>query len=457
MPWEDHNRLTRGALTIEICIRIAEQTGVITRTTGKALRATLAGGVAAGTGIVSREAYNLIRNAIPNFAAVRKEAMKRPNELGIDVNGNVKRPRFRGGESEGDSVPSLGDLLPDTQGTPRSESQASRDQSQRSDRARGHGTMNEDGDEPMGLMATSTNQVGNKVSKETPVSIYPTLTYGLQETHTTILPYKTFCMVNVPVGGNGTKLELRMNSPYDPFITTVSATTIVGAGPGSGVYGEAVVTQNQGATWGAKTDFPLIPTSGQGDSPAWRQYFSQLYEYYTVLGCKYKIIMKNPVGSIGGGVLVAYEFDSYVSQTGNVLPDMTLGQLYQQKGISYETINPMASQYPNTNTKIIEGQYQPGDCKRNIRNDGDVQLWTKTGTAQVPTLTESLHMRFYRDPLTTTIDTYVVGLNIEIQMDYIVQFKDLRVGARYPSTGASTITQTLPAQAYMIQGGTIVP
>ena len=46
----------------------------------------------------------------------------------------------------------------------------------------------EGGDEPMAL-ARIGNGGMNSVSKETPISSYPNLSYGLPETHTTIIPW----------------------------------------------------------------------------------------------------------------------------------------------------------------------------------------------------------------------------------------------------------------------------
>ena len=49
---------------------------------------------------------------------------------------------------------------------------------------------NDSGDPEPAAARASASSGGNQVSKETQISIPPTLTYGLQETHTTILPWR---------------------------------------------------------------------------------------------------------------------------------------------------------------------------------------------------------------------------------------------------------------------------
>ena len=106
----------------------------------------------------------------------------------------------------------------------------------------------------------------------------------------------------------------------------------------------------------------------------------------------------------------------------------------------------------NKNKTVIEGRWKPGDTKRNIINDGDVKLWTSTGSVSVaggasddgasPTMTEVCTLNFWRAPLAYSA---ALGCNIQIELKYIVQFKDLRQQARYPNTVTTNqdIVQTL--------------
>ena len=99
---------------------------------------------------------------------------------------------------------------------------------------------------------------------------------------------------------------------------------------------------------------------------------------------------------------------------------------------------------------VIRGTYKPGQAKRNIVNDGDVKTWTATSTT-LPNLKEILTLNFWQDPFfnATAYTNYGNAANdspadqgvtlegtcdIEINLKYIVQFKDLKQQARYPNT-----------------------
>lgn len=316
-------------------------------------------------------------------------------------------------------------------------------------------------DVPMGEARAGTLAMSggaSKVSKETPVSPYPTLNYGLQETHTTILPYRSYC--SLVLGGNSTlnyagqKLELRLNGIWDPIITNIETTF---NGTTNGFYSVPIIQASGSAARTNNGSFPIVmgtdPITGEG--PAWRAYWARFYQYYTVLGCKYKICISSADANNTSELLIGYEYDGYTSSSGNVLPDATLGELFALKGIKYAKVQPKGTDsLTDGKDTIIEGEYTPGQVRRNIQNDGDVKLWTSTETAAVPTYTESLHMRFYKAPLNAESASTISAANIEIQMDYIVQFKDLKTTARYPITGATAISPSLPTDALVVSSGT---
>ena len=214
-------------------------------------------------------------------------------------------------------------------------------------------------------------------------------------------------------------------------------------------------------TFGTYT-FPLEHTAGASinDGPAWRDYWAEIYEKYAVIGCKYKIIIKN--ACLGNrAFLVAYEMDSYKNgSTGNKMPDAPYANIVQFKGIKYKNVDPYSVDNTGNYTAIIEGTYKPGDVRRNIQNDGDVKLWYDTASNQIPDFIESMHLRFYRDPLCnggTAGATPFFAANVEINLDFIVQYKDLKEPARYPlTTGQTALTQSVPVDALINNTGTSV-
>lgn len=141
----------------------------------------------------------------------------------------------------------LGDLIPDStrRGTKRTREEAGL-------------PIDMDGDPEApteSAMVARGSGPGNTVSKETPVSPYPSLSYGLQETHTTILPWVGWltaggCDKNTP-----NQLKIRMNSPWDMIDVT---TTTIGSTDGGrlttkGIYNSPLDTDSRISTSGTNT------------------------------------------------------------------------------------------------------------------------------------------------------------------------------------------------------------
>lgn len=315
------------------------------------------------------------------------------------------------------------------------------------------------GDDPMGEEAAVARIGGggpNSVSKETPISPYPSLTFGLQETHTTILPWTAWLSVSLPqwTVNTQTQMKMRMNSPYDMLESTLQTAPGVGAAPTvNGLYGYPFDRTGKRVNNG-NVAFPQTIASGAnaGERPQWRDYWAQMYDFYTVLGCEYKITLMNPSDSQGQNLIVGTEYDSYsatATSTGNVMPVCSIADAMGFKGMRWDVI---MSNSPDQDQSIatIKGRYKPGQTKRNIINDGDVKTWTAIGS--VPNLTESLVLNFWRAPLQYYDGAGIAAeatqphcLNMQVELKYIVQYKDLKLQARYPNraTTGQTITQIL--------------
>lgn len=346
-----------------------------------------------------------------------------------------------------DSIPDLSDLLPS---------------------GSGNGAMDIDnGQDPPQAEARMSSGPGNPQSKETLVSPYPTLPFGLQETHTTILPW-TGWVSAVNLDYSAVNLRLRMNGLAPISTTTING--ISGSEPSKGIWaGKA--EDNDNPNFSATRTFPTnYATSNQ---VAWSGYWAKLYQQYTVLGCEYKVIIKNarsnqqPIIATSADVdpsptvnlqwattqalpedrsaTVAYEFDSSTSgDAGNIIPDgANYRHLQQWKGINWENI-------PAGATIIIQGRYKPGQIKRMVLNDGDVKTWYATNGNNstgwtAPALKDDLNLMFFKHPFAQCADG-VVHCNIEIQLKWIVQFKDLVSEGRYPAA-QTNITHGIPNDA----------
>jgi len=293
----------------------------------------------------------------------------------------------------------------------------------------------------------------NSVSKETPISPYPTLTYGLQETHTTILPWCAYMSSVGMTHSAPNVLEFRMTQPHDILSTELSTL----AAAGTWVQANYNVPYNGSLTRDTATaaEFPATIQNGTfvGEMASWWTFWRKQYEYYTVLGCEWEITIDCPVQDRGAEIALAWDYNSHTDTagaSGNKTPqDQSLIRFKQYKGINWVNI-PCSTDGPfGQSMKTLSGHYKPGQAKRNIQNDGDVKTWVATnngGTAASPTLKEFLTLYLYRHELAYLKPaTKLPGVNIQVKLKYIVQFKDLLQNARYPNTTSTDFSLTIDA------------
>lgn len=298
-----------------------------------------------------------------------------------------------------------------------------------------------DGDVQMAEARASGGSGPSSVSKETPISNYPSLTYGLQETHTTILPWTGWLTaVKGPSSNNWIpqQLKIRMNTPYDMLDVAIRADP--GDGTSFGNEGFYAVPSTTGAAQATGARYPERFTTNNTEAterPAWRNFWASIYDFYTVLGCEYQITIKNPHTTAGFNMLCGVQYDTYsdtATSTGNVMPLTRLSEVMAFKNIKWYPIwCNNSNDVERSNITVISGSYKPGQAKRNIVNDGDVKTWTATGTT-LPTLKEILTLNFWQHPLNEMSTESMSALNIQVDLKYIVQFKDLKQQARYPNT-----------------------
>lgn len=309
--------------------------------------------------------------------------------------------------------------------------------------------------------AGTASSGGNTVSKETPISIYPTLQYGLPETHTCVLPWTGWCTMvmddtkNVP-----TILRINMNRPVN-YVTGVIGIAAGTVFPGSGIYNRPAAI---GGNSSGRTAYPeplTIDTVGVNytQRPQWGQWYAKQYEYYTVLGTEYEIVMKGVFRETNSWNIVGETWDSFsdtATSTGNVIPEqITYTEALNVKDMKWHNIEPEHESGGSTKASynIIKGRYKPGQVARNIVNDGDVKTWTKTnssGDFEVPNLKEQLVLLGWRHPLSggnSATVTSTTSINCQITLKQIVQFKDLRLQLRYPHAFTTGQDVTLRATA----------
>lgn len=291
-------------------------------------------------------------------------------------------------------------------------------------------------------------------TSETAVTIPPTITYGLQDTHTTILPAICwFSAPNLPYDFTPKTFALRLNSIYDLMHVGTTSVSAPAESATSTFWSKKCGEKNYKT---GETDGYAFPSEGMNQFVPWyREYYEKLYQYYTVLGCEYEIVMCCPCIA-GRKALVATSIETTGSteSTSTVLPiNVPLRELYGMKNIQFEEVNGRDSAIGQNNFAIIKGQYKPGTGKRDVSNDGDVKLWIKTasdGTGSSPTFVERLQVMAYAHPFYNMGNDQngvingaeqppephsEINLNFQVRVKYIVQFKQLYSAARYPING----------------------
>ena len=123
-------------------------------------------------------------------------------------------------------------------------------------------------------------------------------------------------------------------------------------------------------------------------------------------------------------------------ETSGELPDSTFNNedsTPTNNAVNYETTNHVSNMGAGRIT--YHGEYKPGQFRREIHLDSEVENWTATNTN--PSLPEKLMIRV--KPVNDGIDTnsalsYGDDLHykIRVKLNYLVEFKELKDGLRWP-------------------------
>lgn len=291
------------------------------------------------------------------------------------------------------------------------------------------------------IMGMSSVQ-GNLGAHETPVIPHaPSL--GFNETHTTIIPTTIYLSANKLATGASAinKLEIRMNSPYNPIITPSSLVAqTAGAAIAEGL--SIVPAPNDAVQPTPLLAFPSVYTTSH--KPMWLKWWEQVYQAYTVIETQYEITIANARTTTELRPVIYWENDTYgASSTGNIMPSGTLDEM-SNWGVQKRILAPLDADgaREGDSCTVIKGTWKPNTLTRNVVNDGDYKTWNDVGAVPSPTYVESLHLRFFNGPL-TNINAYG-GVNIQIKLKYVVQFKDLVTVFRYPVTGGTAVDLIAP-------------
>jgi hypothetical protein len=300
-------------------------------------------------------------------------------------------------------------------------------------------------DSPQVNIMSEDQQSGNL--KETKVTRVENPSYGLQETHTTILPLTT-C---ISVGGldlyKQAQCGIRLTSIRMPFIDVFETDTPVARNFCFGIRQRGrdhVVAGNRtpmvyNASTSHTEQVALLPKNGYMYRKQFvmRDYWTEFYEYYHVLGCEYELVIDNISGQVADDVLLG------TMECTKEVPPKTMSINGNEVEVSaFEALNWKNTKWhcitsdpeSGRNRYIIKGHYKTGQAGRDVHEDGDVNTWTPV--ANNPTLPETLRLFAYRHPMSqwnTENDVQNTTLNIMVKMKLICQFKDLKRKYKFPT------------------------
>ena len=297
---------------------------------------------------------------------------------------------------------------------------------------------------------------GGTGTQETPVLLNTRWELGVfTETRSAILPLRFYLSMNKLDSVQGVAFNLRLNAPYN-LTTTAMVSQTAGATRVKGVSVDAppdgltnTSTQLQGYTTGITlATGQALTTSGSGVPPdvdlhpAWRLWYQKLYDSYHVVKTEYRVKFRNARSAIDTDAVVYYDYDvSTANNTGNTMPT-NLGQEYYKtwKHVQQVKVAPKAQANGEKYVAKIEGTWVPGSIAKNTVNATDIKTWYTTGAAPTPAWTEQLSMvAFLRGGASAT-----THLEVEVDVAYYVQYRDLKDTVRYPYAGMPNIDLTTP-------------
>ena len=277
--------------------------------------------------------------------------------------------------------------------------------------------------------------------------------YGMQDTTTVVLPHTMYFSAvtydgGVPSDGQKpTEFEIRLNSPYNYFMSQIGTDPAGGAGCAPGLF-RRKPSNFVPAEWTIDTYPSSAAGSGTNEVAQWRTFYEKLYDKYTQLGVEYDVTFYNPINSEAQHVAIAWGIDSYsVANGGRTFPGgRPAAEMEFWPGIHWAMVKSRADGSDDNRYAHIKGYYKPGQVDRNVDNDEDVKTWTSVGA--VPTLIERL--RFFLFPGAMNVGEHNIPLMVRVQMRFIVQYKQIKESVMYPA-GQTAFALNIPTDIKQVQ------
>jgi hypothetical protein len=276
---------------------------------------------------------------------------------------------------------------------------------------------------------------GAKSSHETPVDDNRPQ-YGLKETATVILPYCAQATIIGPsnhVNTGLTKIQLRLNSPWDPIVTGLN--TINGSRDiAPGFYSEAI-SRKALATSGTNWPNPYelgYPEPVLQERPAWRDYWAAHYLVYHVMETEVTVTVKLLNKSDNNQAMgIWYGTDQFAgANVNNVFPIAYPNQVRHWPNVMHKVVGSNEDG-TSSDTAVVKFLYKPGNLKHMVTNDEDQKTWTKISDTSNTAIKDYLTIFFGKHWTNRYSGHDVASINIDLR--YKVQFKDLKQAYWYPT------------------------
>lgn len=274
-----------------------------------------------------------------------------------------------------------------------------------------------------GTTAGNTKHGGETQLANIPYTIYR----PYPSTNQVLMPF--YYKYDMTVNNNSYATQgFRLNSIYDVLFSTASPTSDHGT-----IGGNA-----------AASDVTTLGGAGTYNHPFMRDFWKNIYNYYSVVQCRYKYTCCIKTATARGEIAI-YEY--LHGQQG--VPELTadsalIAHRYRQRHphCKYQFIraNPVQTTsgvYPNTlnNEVTFRGTWQPGLIKHEVVEDELREVWTKMNTT--PKNHEKLTILMQQSQQNDSTDNMTVSVVME--MEFVVQLKDLKLYYEYIEPGFDTV------------------
>lgn len=288
--------------------------------------------------------------------------------------------------------------------------------------------INSGGDGPArstSVMATLTNGDPRNVMAETDVStipLYATLSTPWPDTvqiYSRYYKYNTTGSIPSGTTGNLQTISLRTNSWYDCYL-------------------DAFLTHTADATPGAAPSADskeVTPNYG-----TWYNYYRTYYNYWTVVQANVTVRFRNTTYNKKGELAVyryvhGREIPAYYS-TGSTAIDHIYKRTHPNMGYKFVSANESVTEATaagykyesnlNNNWVTFNDVMKPGDTPHEVVEDELLETWTRFD--EIPATPEYFTFHIQRSPRS---DDITMTYDSEIEIEYVVQMKDLKNTYRY--------------------------